>query len=62
MFEAFGDEPLLCIASDKVLDEQNEGTSNIGWYKHRTNYEEILIDGRWQSRWVLKAALNMLVL
>ncbi len=53
MFEAFEDEPLLCIASDRVLDEQNEGTSNIGWYKHRTSDEEIMIDGQWQSRWVL---------
>lgn len=53
MFEAFNGEPLLCIASDKVLDEQNEGTSNIGWYKHRTSDEKIMIDNQWQSRWVL---------
>ena len=53
MFEAFEVEPLLCVASDKVLDEQNEGTSNIGWYKNRTSDKEILIDGQLQSRWVL---------
>jgi beta-lactamase superfamily II metal-dependent hydrolase len=53
MFEAFGEEPLLCIASDKVLDEQNEGTSNIDWYKERTSEKTVQIDGVKQKRFVL---------
>lgn len=53
LFEAFGSQPLLCIASDKVLDEENEGTSNISWYSERTSDEKIEIDGAYQNRNVL---------
>lgn len=36
MFDAFGGKPLLCIVSDQVLNEENEGTSNVAWYNERT--------------------------
>ena len=53
LFENFGDNPLLCIASDKVLDEQNEGTSNIDWYSARTSDTPLIIDQSPQNRKVL---------
>lgn len=53
MFENFGHKPLLCVASDKVLDDQNEGTSNIEWYSARTSDTPLNIDGSLQNRKVL---------
>lgn len=53
MFNAFGREPLLCIASDEILNERNEGTSNIQWYTDRTSDEKIIINGEMQNRKVL---------
>lgn len=53
MFDAFETKPLLCIASDEVLNERNEGTSNIEWYSTRTSDERVNIDGKMQSRKVL---------
>ncbi len=55
MFEALGDKPLLCIASDKVLDNTNEGTSNISWYGENTSDDLVLIDGKMEKRKVLTA-------
>lgn len=53
MFDAFGDKPILCIASDKILDEDNEGTANIQWYSDRTSDQRININGTMQNRKVL---------
>jgi hypothetical protein len=53
MFDAFGNKPLLCIASDEILTDINEGTSNIPWYSDRTSDKKIDIDGTIQSRKVL---------
>jgi len=53
MFNAFKQKPLLCVVSDKILDETNEGTSNIAWYEDRTSDQKIMIDGKLQSRLVL---------
>ena len=53
MFEAFDKKPLLRIASDEVLNEKNEGTSNIQWYSDRTSDEKINIDGTMQNRKIL---------
>ena len=53
MFDAFGIEPILCIASDEVLNEKNEGTSNIKWYSDRTSDIMVNIDGSMQNRKVL---------
>ena len=36
MFDVFGGQPVLCIVSDQVLNEQNEGTSRVDWYTERT--------------------------
>lgn len=53
MFNLFGDKPLLCIASDEVLNDRNEGTSNIDWYTERTSDKKVNIDGVMQNRKVL---------
>ncbi|HOW55828.1 MAG TPA: MBL fold metallo-hydrolase [Syntrophorhabdaceae bacterium] len=53
MFDAFGDKPLLCVASDEVLNDKNEGTSRIGWYSDRVSDQKINIDGKMQNRKVL---------
>ncbi len=53
LFDAFRGEPLLCIASDEILNEKNEGTSNIAWYANRTSDKKIGVDGEMQSRKVL---------
>lgn len=53
LFNAFGDKPLLCIASDEILNERNEGTSSIEWYPDRTSDDEINIDGEMQNKKVL---------
>lgn len=54
MFDAFGSKPLLCIASDEVLNEKNEGTSNIQWYSSdRTSDVHISINGSMLNRKVL---------
>jgi beta-lactamase superfamily II metal-dependent hydrolase len=53
LFDAFGVKPLLCIASDEILNEKNEGTSNIQWYSDRTSDRKIKIDGELQDRKVL---------
>ena len=53
MLDAFAGKPYLCIASDEVLNEKNEGTSNIQWYSDRTSDQEINIDGTMQNRKVL---------
>ena len=49
MFEACGAKPKLCVISDEILNEKNEGTSNTDWYKERTY--GVTIDGN--SRMVL---------
>ncbi len=53
LFDAFGNKPILCIASDEILNERNEGTSNIQWYADRTSDQKIKIDGEMQNRKVL---------
>jgi beta-lactamase superfamily II metal-dependent hydrolase len=53
MFDAFGVKPLLCIASDEILNNRNEGTSNIQWYTNRASDEMVNIDGTPQNRKVL---------
>ncbi len=53
MMDAFGGKPWLCVASDEVLNEANEGTSNIEWYSERTSDVQISIDGVVQNRKVL---------
>ena len=53
LFNAFGGKPLLGIASDEVLNEKNEGTSNIGWYSDKISDTYINIDGTLQNRKVL---------
>ena len=53
MFDLLGNKPLLCVASDEVLNEKNEGTSNIQWYSDRTSDLRIFIDGVLQNRKVL---------
>ena len=52
-FDAFGSQPLLCVVSDKVLDEQNEGTANTAWYTNRTSDQVLNINGKMESRKVL---------
>lgn len=52
MFDAFGNPPLLCIASDEALNERNE-TSDIKWYSDRTNDTKIMIDDELKDRKVL---------
>ncbi|MCK5581753.1 MAG: MBL fold metallo-hydrolase [Candidatus Omnitrophica bacterium] len=53
LMELFGEKPLLCIISDKPIDDQNQNTANTSWYTQRTNDEEIKINGIMQSRKVL---------
>ena len=53
MFEAFGRKPLICIASDEVLNDKNEGTSNIAWYADRTAEQLVLVNGKGADRYVL---------
>lgn len=53
MFDAFITKPLLCVVSDEVLNDKNEGTSNIQWYTDRTSDQKVSIDGEMQSRKVL---------
>jgi len=53
LFDAFGGQPLLCIVSDEVLSEKNEGTSATQWYYDRTSEEEVLINGIKKNRRVL---------
>ena len=53
LFKAFGNKPLLCIISDEVLNEKNEGTASTQWYYDRTNDNKVLIDGVMQNRRVL---------
>lgn len=53
MFDAFEKKPLVCIASDQVLNEKNEGTSNIPWYADRTSDKKLLIDEEMKNRLVL---------
>jgi hypothetical protein len=49
MLDLFGRKPIACIASDEVLKERNEGTSNMDWYGARTTDEPISVDGSRQS-------------
>jgi len=51
LFKAFGAKPKLCIVSDEILSEKNEGTSDINWYEHRT--AGFLVDGKKPERKVL---------
>lgn len=53
MFDAFGAKPLLCILSDEILNERNEGTSNTQWYTNNTSDTKVSIDGTMQNRKVL---------
>jgi len=52
LFDAFGVQPLLCVASDESLNEKNE-TSNIPWYTARTSDQQVMMDGRLQNPKVL---------
>lgn len=53
MFNAFGSPPALCVVSDEVLNEKNEGTSNTLWYTVRTSDEKLKINNNLVSRKVL---------
>lgn len=53
LFKAFGNKPLLCIISDEVLNERNEGTASTQWYHDRTSEDKVLVDGIMQNRRVL---------
>lgn len=53
LFDAFGKKPLLCIVSDEVLNERNEGTSATQWYFDRTSEEELVINCINKNRRVL---------
>ncbi|MEN8134309.1 MAG: MBL fold metallo-hydrolase [Thermodesulfobacteriota bacterium] len=50
MFKLLGGKPIACIASDETLNEKNAGTSNIDWYGKRTSDEDIMVNGRLESR------------
>ncbi len=49
----FGEKPLLCIISDKPIDDQNQNTAKTSWYTQRTSNEEININGIMENRKVL---------
>ena len=51
IFEAFEKPPLLCIVSDEVLNDKNEGTSNVQWYTDRSN--GFPVDGKQEKRYSL---------
>lgn len=53
LFDAFERKPLLCIVSDEVLNDKNEGTSVTQWYYERTSEESITINGSSANRRVL---------
>jgi len=53
MFDHFGGKPVLCIASDEVLNDRNQGTSYIEWYTARTSDVKVNINGSMESRKVL---------
>jgi beta-lactamase superfamily II metal-dependent hydrolase len=53
LFQLFGSKPVLCVASDEVLNDRNQGTSNIQWYTARTSDVKISINGAMESRKVL---------
>lgn len=53
MFDAFESKPLLCIVSDEILNDSNEGTSNTDWYIYRTSDEKVYINKTMESRKVL---------
>jgi len=53
LFDAFENKPLLCIVSDQVLNEKNEGTSATQWYYERTSEESLNINGSLENRRVL---------
>ncbi|WP_418790352.1 ComEC/Rec2 family competence protein [Phosphitispora sp. TUW77] len=53
MFDAFGRQPLLCILSDEILNENNEGTANTQWYTDRTSREKVNINGTMSDNRVL---------
>lgn len=50
LFDAIGKMPLLCIVSDEVLNEKNEGTSNTKWYTERTSNQSVKINGTIDNR------------
>lgn len=50
MFDLFGGKPLACVASDEVLNERNQGTSNIEWYRARTSDSTVSVNGAMASR------------
>lgn len=53
MFDLFGSKPILCVASDEVLNDRNQGTSSIDWYTARTNDKKVKINDAMESRKVL---------
>jgi L-ascorbate metabolism protein UlaG (beta-lactamase superfamily) len=50
MFDLFGGKPLACVVSDEVLNDRNEGTSNIEWYGARTSDIPVSVNGTMVSR------------
>lgn len=53
MLDLFGQKPYLCILSDEVLNQRNEGTANTQWYTDRTSDINLNINGELKSRKVL---------
>jgi len=53
MFNWFKGEPILCILSDQIINEKNQGTTNTQWYTDRTSKKKVKIDGKMQDRYVL---------
>lgn len=53
MFSLFDNKPILCVASDEVLNDRNQGTSNIDWYTKRTSDTKVSINNEMQNRKVL---------
>lgn len=53
LFDAFGQKPLLGIASDESLNDSNENTSAVGWYASQISDEKININGIVEDRRVL---------
>jgi beta-lactamase superfamily II metal-dependent hydrolase len=53
MFDLFGIKPLLCVVSDSVLNEKNQGTANTEWYTRNTSDQQTIINGQPSVRKVL---------
>jgi competence protein ComEC len=53
MFDLFGAPPVLCVLSDGILNEGNEGIPQTEWYADRTDERGLPIDGMLWARRVL---------